>query len=136
VYRALAVAIGGLEPTHRPNLENTSPTVKIGPYPQWSDPKKIVSMDPYGHVVAEEFAEQLAAGVDIRPSIAITRAHMTLEEMTTAVRQGRIQVDGRIVVNDRGDLSVVKAAVEPVWYLPGVAERFGIDEATLRRALL
>jgi len=25
--------------------------------------------------------------------------------------------------------------VEPVWYLPGVAERFGIDEGTLRRSL-
>jgi GTP cyclohydrolase N terminal len=30
-------------------------------------------------------------------------------------------------------LSVV--AVEPVWYLPGVAARFGIDEGVLRRGL-
>jgi hypothetical protein len=30
---------------------------------------------------------------------------------------------------------VTKFAVEPVWYLPGVAERFGIDEGTLRRSL-
>ena len=26
-------------------------------------------------------------------------------------------------------------AVEPVWYLPGVAARFGIDEGLLRRGL-
>jgi GTP cyclohydrolase II len=30
---------------------------------------------------------------------------------------------------------VTKAAVEPVWYLPGVAERFGISESGLRRSL-
>ncbi|RKP08252.1 GTP cyclohydrolase N terminal-domain-containing protein [Thamnocephalis sphaerospora] len=135
VYRALAVAIGALEPTHLPNLENTTPPVAIGPHPQWNDPSKIVSIDPYGHVVADAFADQIRAGTDIRPSIAVTKAHMTLEEMTTAVRQGRIQVDGRVVINERGDVNVAKAAVEPVWYLPGVAARFGIDEATLRRAL-
>lgn len=34
--------------------------------------------------------------------------------------------DGKICVNDMGELAVTKFAVEPVWYLPGVAERFGI----------
>lgn len=33
-----------------------------------------------------------------------------------------------------GDLTFV-VAVEPVWYLPGVAARFGIDEGLLRRGL-
>lgn len=60
---------------------------------------------------------------------------MTMAEMEMLVKQGQLQVDGKIVVNDRGDLAVNKAAVEPVWYLPGVAERFGIDEGLLRRAL-
>jgi GTP cyclohydrolase II len=32
-------------------------------------------------------------------------------------------------------LRCAQAAVEPVWYLPGVAERFGCDEGTLRRCL-
>ncbi|KAI8055120.1 GTP cyclohydrolase N terminal-domain-containing protein [Syncephalis plumigaleata] len=135
IYRALAVAIGALEPTHLPNLFNTEPSVKIGPHPQWSDPKKIVSIDPYGHLAATAFKRHMEEGMDVRPSIAITKAHMTLEEMTTAVRNKRIQVDGNVVINERGDLNVVKAAVEPVWYLPGVAERFGIGENTLRRAL-
>jgi GTP cyclohydrolase II len=34
-----------------------------------------------------------------------------------------------------GDVLVTKAAIEPVWYLPGIAKRFGIDDATLRRTL-
>lgn len=71
-----------------------------------------------------------------RPTIAVTRAHMTMAEMEMSVQNGTLQVDGKVVVNTRGDLAVSKAAVEPVWYLPGVAKRFGIDESLLRRALL
>src|SRR5215212_9374664 len=44
VYRALAVAAGALLRGHRPDLTNTMPTDPIGPYPQWGDPWKIVSM--------------------------------------------------------------------------------------------
>jgi GTP cyclohydrolase II len=29
----------------------------------------------------------------------------------------------------------MKAAIDPVWYLPGIAERFGLDETDLRRGL-
>lgn len=61
---------------------------------------------------------------------------MTMAEMEMSVQNGTLQVDGKVVVNTRGDLAVSKAAVEPVWYLPGVAKRFGIDESLLRRALL
>ncbi|KAG6034095.1 hypothetical protein E4U41_006680, partial [Claviceps citrina] len=43
--------------------------------------------------------------------------------------------DGKVCLNKLGELAVTKIAVEPVWYLPGVAERFGIDEGTLRRSL-
>jgi len=32
-------------------------------------------------------------------------------------------------------MGVTKAAIEPVWYLPGVAERFGCTETVLRQAL-
>lgn len=34
----------------RPDFTNTEPAVQIGPFPQWSDPRKIVSMDPWGHL--------------------------------------------------------------------------------------
>ena len=48
VYRALAIAIRELEPSHRPDLHNTEPVVKIGPFPSWGDPSRIVSLDPWG----------------------------------------------------------------------------------------
>lgn len=59
-----------------------------------------------------------------------------MAEMEMSVQNNSLKVDGKIVVNNRGDLAVSKAAVEPVWYLPGVAKRFGIEETLLRRALL
>ena len=48
VYRALAVATRALARDHRPDLTDTAPAALIGPRPQWADPKKIVSLDPYG----------------------------------------------------------------------------------------
>ena len=41
VYRAISVAAGRLDPTHVPDLTNTSPVTKVGPYKQWFDPKKL-----------------------------------------------------------------------------------------------
>jgi GTP cyclohydrolase II len=40
-----------------------------------------------------------------------------------------------VIVRPGGEVNVTKAAVDPVWYLPGVAERFGVSENALRRAL-
>ena len=42
--------------------------------------------------------------------------------------------DGQ-VLPPSGAALVTKAAIEPVWYLPGVAQRFGCSETDLRRAL-
>jgi hypothetical protein len=60
---------------------------------------------------------------------------MKLPELEESVKTGRLVPDGKVCINKLGELSVTKFAVEPVWYLPGVAERFGIDEGTLRRSL-
>ena len=43
LYRALAVSSGTLDPIRRPDLTNTFPAATIGPFPQWSEPEKIVS---------------------------------------------------------------------------------------------
>ena len=134
VYRALAVSAGALNPLVRPDLKNTHPAVNVGPFDQWFDAKKIVSLDPFGHRVAEDFAEEIASGVDIRPTIAITRARLTLPEIQEAMRLGRLRSDGQILL-EKGDISVTKIAVDPVWYLPGIAERFGTSEKSLRRTL-
>lgn len=88
------------------------------------------------------------------PSSALSRltrsaqAHLKVLELDDAVRKGRFKIDGEIVVrsppssqhhleglDDSVEVNVSKAAIEPVWHLAGVAERFGIDERDLRRAL-
>lgn len=51
IYYALAVASRELKADHKPDYTNTDPAVNIGPFPQWSDKKKIVAMDPWGHLV-------------------------------------------------------------------------------------
>ena len=134
VYRALAVVAGQLDAGHRPDLTNTRPAVPIGPFPQWSDSDAIVSLDPWGHLTGEAFAEEIAAGQDVRPTIAITRAHINLPEILDAVRAGRLVPDGD-VLTATGDVRVTKIAIEPVWWLPGVARRFGVAIPDLRRAL-
>ena len=134
VYRALAVSSGAMSANNRPDLTNTSPTTPFGPFPQWTDGSKIVSLDPWGARVAEDFAEEIADGVDIRPTIAVTKARLQLGEINEAIAAGRIQVDGQIV-HEGGDVAVSKAAIDPVWWLPGIAERFGVTETALRRTL-
>ncbi|CAF9905101.1 hypothetical protein IMSHALPRED_000261 [Imshaugia aleurites] len=133
VYHALAVASKHLDVDHKPDFTNSEPAVTIGPFPQW---KKIVSIDPLGHLSPWLFSDLMRdEDIHIRPSIAITKAHMKLPELEQSVRDGRIVPDKKICLNEFGELAVTKFAVEPVWFLPGVAERFGIDEGTLRRSL-
>lgn len=134
VYRALAVAAGALSREHRADLTNTSPTDMIGPFPQWSDAKAMVSIDPWGAMIADAFPGYLADGFDIRPTIAVTKAHVILPEVADAIAKGRLVPDGSVLLAN-GAALVTKAAIEPVWYLPGVAERFGCSESALRRAL-
>ena len=132
LYRALAVSSGALNPIARPDLTNTLPVVDIGPFPQWSEPKRIVSLDPWGHCVAQDFAEEIAEGLDIRPSIAVTKARLTIPEFADA--SWGVKPDG-LIVNSGNDIAVIKAAIDPVWYLPGIADRFQISEDKLRRTL-
>ncbi|PWY75099.1 aldolase [Aspergillus heteromorphus CBS 117.55] len=135
IYNALAIAAGDLEPDFRPDLSNSQPVFNFPWQPAWGDKTKIVSMDPWGHDIVNQFRDELSAGWDIRPTMAITRANMNFAEITDSVRDGTLNVDGNIVVDQSGEVRVTKVAVEPVWYLPGVAERFGVDEGTLRRTL-
>jgi len=163
IYKALAVAQGTLDPEYMPKLKLTQPVVKFGPFPSWyrkipattngkkhgkkavgtspeqvepePEPKhQIVSMDPLGHIPVEAFAEHIEKGYDIRPTIAITKAHIDLPECKEAIRLGRLTSDGDIMTSD-GQSHITKVACEPVWYLPGIAERFEVSEMALRQAL-
>ena len=138
VYRALAVAAGNLERGHRADLTDTAPTDPVGPYPQWSDAQRIVSIDPWGASVQTVYADYLDnsenRGYDIRPTIAVTKAHIHLPEIKQALAFQRLAIDGKVLLGD-ASATVTKVALEPVWWLPGVAERFKVSEADLRRAL-
>ena len=69
-----------------------------------------------------------------------------MTELDLANHTGSIEVDGKIVTksqilpafpnNDPGiEVNTFKAAIEPVWHLPGLAKRFEVSEELLRRAL-
>jgi GTP cyclohydrolase II len=134
IYRALAVASGALDPARRPDLTDTAPTDRVGPHPQWFEPDRIVSLDPFGALVADAYAAHLAQGYDIRPTIAVTKAQVDVPEVRRAIEAGRLRPDG-VILRDSGSAVVTKVALEPVWHLPGVARRFGCSESELRRTL-
>ena len=134
VYRALSMASGKYSPTHRPDLHNTHSPVKIGPYPSWFDETKIVSLDPWGLDPSQNFPALFEKGYDIRPSIAVTQAHLQIPEIHDAIRAGRIKPDGKLIL-DNMDIKVTKVAIEPVWFLPGMAKRLKVEEGVLRRIL-
>ena len=134
VYRALSIAAGHYAQDFRPDLHNTHVTTQVGPYPSWTDPGKIVSIDPWGANIVENFNGYLEKGYHIRPTIAVTQAQLTVPEVIESIDAGRIKVDGEFVTKSK-ELKVTKVAFEPVWYLPGVAKRIGIEEGELRKIL-
>lgn len=74
IYYALAVAAKQIDTDHKPDFTNTEPAVTLGPFPAWHDPKKIVAMDPLGHLAPWMFKDYIKDdNVEIRPTIAITK---------------------------------------------------------------
>jgi len=134
IYRALAIAKGAYPKDHKPDLALTDPTTFLGPYDSWFEKDKIVSLDPWGAHVHQVFHGMLEKGYDIRPTIAITQAHLQIPEITENIRLGKLKADGKIVLPNN-DIKVTKVAIEPVWYLPGMARRIGTEEGELRRIL-
>jgi GTP cyclohydrolase II len=85
-------------------------------------------------MVGEAYAHLYEQGYDIRPSIAVTKAHINMPELQDAVAKGRLSVDG-LILKSSTSLVVTKVAIDPVWYLPGIAKRLNVSESHLRRAL-
>ncbi|MES2856100.1 MAG: GTP cyclohydrolase II [Bdellovibrionota bacterium] len=134
VYRALSIANGNYAPTHKPDLENTQSPIQIGPHDSWLDSTKIVTLDPWGLDPQLHFGELYKQGYDIRPSIAVTQAHLQIPEIGEAIDAGRLKIDGHFIRKTR-DVKVTKLALEPVWHLPGIAQRLKVEEGELRRIL-
>lgn len=134
VYRALSIAKGDFPTDHRSELENTHPTSEIGPHESWFKSDSIVSLDPWGGCVQKVFEEEIKSGLDIRPTIAVTQARLQLPEIYDAIAKGRLKPDGKVITKN-GDVNVTKVALEPVWYLPGIAKRLDISEGELRKIL-
>ncbi|MCO4794556.1 MAG: GTP cyclohydrolase II [Bacteriovoracaceae bacterium] len=134
VYRALSIASGEFPKDHVPDLENTEVTNKFGPYDSWFKKGRIVSMDPWGANINEYFGDYLKDGYNIHPTIAVTQARLHIPEIKEAIDKGRLKIDGEIVTEAK-DIKVTKVAIEPVWFLPGMAERLKIDEGELRKIL-
>lgn len=134
VYRALSIANGDYPREHRPELENTFSPVMIEPQKSWFDPEKIVSIDPWGGHIQELYGDYIKEGYNIKPTIAVTQARLHIPEIFEAIDKGRLEIDGDIVAKDKS-IKVTKVAFEPVWYLPGIAKRLGIEEGELRKIL-
>jgi GTP cyclohydrolase II len=134
IYRALSIAQGTYNINHKPDLHNTESPVKLGPHPSWFNPDKMVSIDPWGLDVQINFKNLYDKGYDIRPTISVTQAHLQLPEIHLAIAAGRLKIDGKIIKENK-DIKVTKVAMEPVWYLPGIAKRIGVDEGELRKIL-
>ena len=95
VYRALAGAAGNLVKGHRADLTDTAPTQPFGPHPSWGDAEKMVSIDPWGASVAAVFAEHIAQGYDIRPTIADPFASRTLSSAASRPAAIAVRTSGR-----------------------------------------
>ena len=134
IYRALSIAQGAFPLDHRPDLTDTEPTTDIEPQLSWGRPGSIVSLDPWGANIKRYFGDYLADGYNVQPTIAVTQAHLQLPEITEAIESGRLEVDD-VFVRSHGDIAVTKVAIDPVWHLPSMAARFGIEEPDLRRVL-
>ncbi len=134
VYRALSIASGQYPSQHKPDLNNTESPAQIGPYESWFQPEKLVAIDPWGLDPQKHFGPLYEQGYDIRPTIAVTQARLQIPEIHQAIQAGRVVPDGKIVLKN-GDIKITKVAIEPVWYLPGVAKRLGVEEGAFRRVL-
>jgi GTP cyclohydrolase II len=134
VFRALSIASGKYPQQHRPDLHNTESPIPFAPQSSWFDPQKMVTLDPWGLDPQRHFKTFFDKGYDIRPSISVTQAHLQIPEIHQAINAGRLKIDGKVIMPNK-DIKTTKVAIEPVWHLPGMAKRLGIDEGQLRQIL-
>jgi hypothetical protein len=116
IYRALAIAAHELKADHRPDFTNTSPAERIGPFESWFDPRR--SCRSIRGAILPRCRRQDGGRLGHPPD---HRRHQGARNMPIAdAIAGRLKPDNNILTPG-GDVKVTKAAVEPVWWLPGIA---------------
>jgi hypothetical protein len=111
--------MGSLSPTHKPDYSNTEPPVSIPP----NQDRLRLFFDPWGHLVPTVFCKEIEEdGLDARPSIAVTKAHLKMSELDDAERKGNIKIDGHVVLKSELsgiEVNVSKAALRR-WSWSGI----------------
>ena len=95
------------------------------PHPGWFGANAPVSLDPFG-------LEPVGHG--LQSTITLSTPELRWAELDSALEHGWLEADGTLL-KATGQLSVVRLAIAPVWYLPGIAERLQLEAAQLRQAL-
>lgn len=124
---------GTVDPRHTPNLQHTKPVVQVPPNPSWLDPDAIVTFDPWGYLTLGEFGYMQNGTV--LPTIAITRSrfkHLGIEQQ---LHKGKLHADDTIL-RKNGTYEVTDINIDPVWYMPGVAKRLGMNMEDFRLQLV
>jgi len=125
-YRAVSIGLGLLAPDFRPDYTDTEPPFKVGPHPSWAN---VASFDPWGAMAQEIWKKEYAEGFDIRPTISMTMSHLKIPELDQLYREGKLQVDGKIVLKtpDLPAFPGVDQGIEVCARRPSI--RFGISRA-------
>ncbi|KAK2462691.1 hypothetical protein APHAL10511_005307 [Amanita phalloides] len=126
IYRALSIAMGALSPSHKPDYAHRAPRL----YPA---PTELVRQ------AQDLFRDEIETkGLDVRPSIAVTRAHMKLSELDEAAKRGDIKIDGKIVLESlplKNEDGSERRDVSPVWKCASAGGGGGRFESLLVAAL-
>lgn len=94
---------------------------------------KIVTLDPWGGLSGNVVSRFNSLGINLYPSIARCKARLKIREVEDAIKLGYLENDDHFVRDGR--ILVTKFSIDPVWHLPGVANRLQVTEKTLRTAL-
>ena len=125
LYRALAVSSGALNPLARPDLSNTAPVGLHRPLPAMggAQPHRLArSLGP-------PRGRGFRPGDRRRPRHPPDHRHHQSAANHSGVRD-RSNGGSRPTAKScsrPGEIAVTKAAIDPVWYLPGIAERFDVE---------
>jgi hypothetical protein len=84
---------------HKPDLTNTMPTDPLGPFRRGATPTRSCRWIPLARWSPMYSATPLRRAHDIRPTIAMTEAHIDMPEVHRAIAAaGRLKADGKILL--------------------------------------